>query len=302
MAEGREPYDRLLWNLEVAERCPAHRIRLLSCCPTCGRKQSQLDSIRRPCRECGAPKWQETKAVVVDKRPFLGERQVLRFLEYASAKPTFRFPKNAVVRFAKAVGPDIHGHEVADAIGDVFHLRDTGPRPRFTTLVSLAELFECDLVEMLEFPEEAAAQARLGFPLQSSLRRASFRSTAADLATCKACLEQLLDSGGPYPAIKSFAKEHRVSIQRLQRHLPMHTSLLLKRRAWEIQARRKTLSDKLAQAKEHTKRLFRTTVRSTRRQMAVDLASRFDIPLHVARSIVVEVSAAKASNESGSPN
>jgi hypothetical protein len=108
------------------------------------------------------------------------------------------------------------------------------------------------------------------------------------LEVCRESLEKIIDSEGPYPALKKFAQEHGVSLQRITRRLPIHVSLLLKKRAWEIRSRREALLGKLAHAKAFAARYKHHL---NRRKRSEDLAKRFEIPIHVARRIVVETGA-----------
>lgn len=293
IARGRAPYDRLLWHLEVADRCPSHQAKLSKACHKCGSRQSIHDPIGQCCRRCGAIKWACDVGVEPSLRPFLGERQVCRLLEFTSGHPGFRFEESAVRRFASAIGPPVHDRSVAESIGDVFHARAHATRPRLTTLVVLAEFFECDLVELMLYPERAASQARLGFAVPTRSRRFPTRASKEALERCRMALDSALSSEGHTPSIKAFAKEHAVSVPRLKRYFPEQVAALQERRGHEIEDRRMRLGFRLADASVYANAYVRLGCFRSAKRTASDCAKLFDIPLHAARRMVAEAIARK---------
>lgn len=289
---GRPVYDRLLWHIEVAERCPIHKIGLLRRCANCGGKQdvrSARASMIFICRACGAPLWKVmTKGVMHRPRPFLGEEKVTRLLEYISSNPEVTFPPDSVACFAKSLGQEFRVDEVRQVVGDVFHTRSGPTRPRLTSLVALAEYFDRDLVSILLEPTEAAKHVNLGLPPECLMRKASLRGKSPEVEAIRSALESVLESEGPFPSVAQFAKDHGITMNRLQLSLPLHVEFLMKKRAWYIASVRKGLSARLDSAQALMSVRLWKGINGTQRELAGALAAECDIPLHKARGIVAD--------------
>lgn len=233
MRLGTIYYDRLLWNLLAIERCPIHKVRLESTCPSCGSHQrsSHATSSRLHCWACGRPLPCKASAWRLCEKPSFGERDCCDLIAAISDGRLVKGAPNAFRVFSdellSMMQPLIATRSVKHAGADekwreVRSWRHHRP-PSFSTMLSRCHTVGVSLLDVVEDPVEAAHQAcQLEFArCELPVHRKPIRSSEVKRMV-EARMAGLLASPGkdPLPSLAALARELQVSVGYIRYRFP----------------------------------------------------------------------------------
>lgn len=226
-------YDRLIWQLQISERCSIHKHRLLNKCPSCGELQRNdicttgLDRCYRCLRDLSTG---ASKRFYMPN-PAFGEKNAHSLIACLPALK--KIPKHPHVAFIKEIERGgIDRSDLAEPLGEIFHERRTIARPRLGSLFLLAEYFGVDISLLLTNPRMTARQCDLGFrlTLPPSVHRKIPRTREERRREIESALRRTVQGPAPYPSFAAFSREHGMHEQTIFRHFPQLSRDLISKR------------------------------------------------------------------------
>lgn len=226
-------YDRLVWQLQISERCSIHKHRLLNKCPSCGelqRNDISMTGLDR-CYRCMRDLSTGASKRFYMPNPAFGEKNAHSLV--ACLPNLKKIPKHPHVAFIKEMERGgIDRCDLAEPLGEIFHERRTIARPQLGSLFLLAEYFDVDMSLLLTNPRMTAKQCDLGFrlTLPPSVHRKIPRTREERRAAIESALRRTVQGPAPYPSFAEFSREHGMHEQTIFRHFPELSRDLISKR------------------------------------------------------------------------
>lgn len=163
-SNGRQPYDRLYWQLRASTRCPRHGTEFSNRCPACGLPQVEYAKTFDPtqCTRCGISLLHGASLRMVS--PDAYEGHLVRLIERIAHPQELDLSPLAPVRFVRALLAKLRLSDPKQFLAfnrltltRAWHI--SGTRPNLQSLLDMAVLTGVDLLSLLEHPELAAKTA-----------------------------------------------------------------------------------------------------------------------------------------------
>lgn len=226
-------YDRLVWQLQVSDRCAIHRHRLLNRCPSCGglqRNDISMTGLDR-CSRCSHDLSTGTSKRLYMPNPTFGEKNALSLV--ASLPVLRKIPKHPHIAFIKEIERGgVDRSELSEPLGEIFHERRTIARPQLGSLFLLAAYFDIDISLLLTNPRMTAKQCDFGFrlTLPPGAHRKIPRTREERRRSIEIALRRTVEGPAPYPSFAEFSREQGMHQQTIFRHFPQLSRDLIKKR------------------------------------------------------------------------
>ena len=149
-------YDRLFWAFEAIDRCPIHKLKLLTHCPHCENLQRypHASGILSKCHTCEDSLIGHPKDWEVALRPSYAESNISNLLEHFS-KPDCRLARKNAFQEYSLYATQIRSSKLMAAGQSIGSHRRKVPLPTLQTLLRVAMRDGADLVLLVTDPKEA---------------------------------------------------------------------------------------------------------------------------------------------------
>lgn len=226
-------HDRLVWQLQISERCTIHKHRLLNRCMSCGQLQRNDLSTAGldKCYRCSRELHTGASRRFYMPNPTFGEKNAHSLV--ASLPLLKKIPKHPHVAFIKEIERGgVERSELAEPLGEIFHERRTIAKPQLGSLFLLAAYFDIDISLLLTNPKMTAKQCGLGFrpTLPPGAHRKIPRTREERRRSIERALRKTVRGPAPYPSFAEFSREHGMHEQTIFRHFPQLSRDLISKR------------------------------------------------------------------------
>ncbi len=287
------PYGRLLWTLAIIERCPHHRVRLRTECPSCANKQRFYHRFGDPgiCFTCGASLIGSPSQLHPALQSTLGERDAGEMVESISSGELEKAHKNALRVFEATLRSILS--PVAAIVGDIAeisgsaHKRRVETKPTLRTMFRKAQAAGVPLVRILQDPKAAAhAAGQLMFDKHMIGATARARHPSGVRKEAELALKTHLQNSEtvPMPRLEEVADACGVSPGYLRYHLPKLVKTYQLRRISALS--HKKISD-AADCIRYLKLDFRSATRKVlARKMAAEIGCSINTAARAIRKVL----------------
>ncbi len=260
MRRSRKPeYEKLIWQLRVLTRCPFHRVRLQTACPSCG--YAQIDYVLKDdrislCRSCGIDMLGDLSSMQLLARPAACEADLLAIIGANAQSAGYKiFPSATKAFFFEYVRLADRPHKMRALLTKSGiperNFRLPNYRPTLDTAINLSMITEVPLRLMLESPAEAARIARLEpcFALKIGPKPRAFGSRLRRQQFEVALDVELAKPEGEMPlSLKGLCRQFDVTYPTAEYWYPVKCSRLIGKYREEISSRRSAMAEKARQA------------------------------------------------------
>jgi len=166
-AANGQQYDRLLWIIYDVERCPEHKLKLITKCPRCNNRQFyyRFDINYDTCVMCGGSLIPNPSKWIRAEVPSYAEKDAVELIELNAAELTHSLNVKRLQEFFvtdwRLYQKRMRNIEERKAHIDMFPKICVRYRPSLSTMFKIARLADIPLTLILQEPEMAAKQLAL---------------------------------------------------------------------------------------------------------------------------------------------
>jgi len=166
-AANGQQYDRLLWIIYDIDRCPEHKLKLITKCPRCDNRQFyyRFDTNYDTCVTCGGSLIPNPSKWIRADIPSYAEKDAVELIELIASELTLRLNVNRLheifVTDWRLYQKRMRNIEERKTNIDMFPKISVKYRPSLSTMFKIARLADIPLTLILQEPEMAAKQLAL---------------------------------------------------------------------------------------------------------------------------------------------
>ena len=290
------PYDRMLWTLMAIERCPVHKVRLRTKCPSCSVEQRFHHRIGGPgiCWKCTASLVGPPSQLEPMLHPAFGEKDACELVAAISSGQLDNVRSNAFGAFQSTLEAIVSPlapiiRSIAEISG-IARRDNIDVRPNIGTLFRKAQAAGVSIVRILQDPESAAHEAgQLIFDKKLIGAKARARHPATVRKEVEVALRRHLRKplSEQIPTLQEIAEPCAVSEGYVRHHLPkLVKKYQVHRMAASIHKTRSDCYKCLAFLDGLLERAPGVSAAATRKKLARTMAAEIGCSINVAASAI----------------